>query len=81
MKILAIDTATEACSAALYYDGEINQQYRVAPREHSHIILPMIDRLMAEAGLQRSAPIMSAKTLREPLRLSTVSNRGSLSSW
>ncbi len=51
MKILAIDTATEACSAALYVEGEISQQYRVAPREHSHIILPMIDQLLAEAGI------------------------------
>jgi len=54
MKILAIDTATEACSAALYIDGEINQQYRVAPREHGHIILPMIDQLLAEAGIRVS---------------------------
>lgn len=54
MKILAIDTATEACSAALYVDGEINQQYRVAPREHSHIILPMIDQLLDEAGIRVS---------------------------
>ena len=51
MKILAIDTATEACSAALYADGEINQFYRVAPREHSHIILPMIEQLLAEAEI------------------------------
>jgi tRNA threonylcarbamoyladenosine biosynthesis protein TsaB len=50
MKILAIDTATEACSAALYIDGEINQQYRVAPREHSHILLPMIDQLLVESA-------------------------------
>jgi len=54
MKILAIDTATEACSAALYFQGEINQQYRVAPREHSHIILPMIEQLLAEAGIRVS---------------------------
>lgn len=54
MKILAIDTATEACSAALYVEGEINQQYRLAPREHSHIILPMIDQLLAEAGIRVS---------------------------
>ena len=52
MKILAIDTATEACSAALYMDGEITQQYRVAPREHSHIILPMIDRLLTESDIR-----------------------------
>ena len=51
MKMLAIDTATEACSAALYIDGDISQQYRLAPREHSHIILPMIERLLAEANL------------------------------
>lgn len=51
MKILAIDTATEACSAALYIDGDISQQYRLAPREHSHIILPMIERLLADAAL------------------------------
>lgn len=51
MKLLAIDTATEACSAALYIDGKIHQHYRLAPREHSHLILGMIDSLLAEAGL------------------------------
>ncbi len=51
MNILAIDTATEACSAALYLDGSIAQRYRVAPREHGHIILPMIDELLEEAGI------------------------------
>jgi len=52
MKILAIDTATEACSAALYLDGDISQDYRVAPREHSHIILPMIERLLDDAAVR-----------------------------
>lgn len=51
MKLLAVDTATEACSAALLIDGEIRQQYKLAPREHSHLILPMVDQLLAEAGL------------------------------
>ena len=50
MKMLAIDTATEACSAALYLDGEVTGQYRVAPREHSHIILPMIEQLLVDSG-------------------------------
>ena len=51
MKILAIDTATEACSAALYIDGELTSRYQLAPREHSRLILKMIDELVAEAQL------------------------------
>lgn len=51
MKILAIETATEACSAALSIDGEIQQRYQIAPRLHSELILPMVDDLMQETGL------------------------------
>jgi tRNA threonylcarbamoyladenosine biosynthesis protein TsaB len=51
MKILALDTSTEACSAALLIDAEIQQRYQVAPREHGALILPMIDALLGEAGL------------------------------
>ena len=52
MKLLAVDTATEACSAALLVDGEITQKYEVAPQMHSHMILEMIDELMAKAYLK-----------------------------
>ena len=51
MKILAIDTATEACSAALYIDGELSSNYQFAPREHSRLILKMIDGLLSTANL------------------------------
>ncbi len=51
MKLLAIETATEACSAALWLDGEIHERYQVEPRRHSELILPMMDGLLAEAGL------------------------------
>jgi len=54
MKILAIDTSTHACSAALYQDGEITSIYRVAPRLHGEILLPMIDELLTTADLQLS---------------------------
>ena len=49
MKLLAIETATEACSAALLVNGEIRQRYAIAPREHAQRILVMVDELMAEA--------------------------------
>ncbi len=54
MNILAIDTATEACSAALYINGELKSNYQLAPREHSRLILKMIDGLLAEASLSVS---------------------------
>ena len=51
MKILALDAVTEACSAALWIDGEVEERYAVAPREHTRLILPMIDELLQQADL------------------------------
>jgi tRNA threonylcarbamoyladenosine biosynthesis protein TsaB len=51
--ILAIETATEACSAALSVDGRIMERSEIAPRRHAELILPMIESLLAEAGLAR----------------------------
>ncbi len=51
MKILALDTATEACSAAVWVDGEVIERYQWAPRRHAELILPMIETVLAEAGL------------------------------
>lgn len=50
MKLLAVETATDACSAALYQDGEVLSRFEIAPREHARLILPMLDSLLAEAG-------------------------------
>jgi tRNA threonylcarbamoyladenosine biosynthesis protein TsaB len=52
MKLLAVDTATEACSAALLIDGVINERFQLAPKEHTQLILPMIDGLMSDAALK-----------------------------
>jgi tRNA threonylcarbamoyladenosine biosynthesis protein TsaB len=54
MKLIAIETSTEACSAALLINGVISDRYQLAPREHTALILPMIDELLANAGLERS---------------------------
>ena len=51
MKLLAIDTATEACSCALFIDGEIQQRSEIAPRQHTNLILPMADELLKAADL------------------------------
>jgi tRNA threonylcarbamoyladenosine biosynthesis protein TsaB len=52
MKLLALDTSGEACSAALYLDGEIAELATVEPRRHGELILSMMDRLLADAGLR-----------------------------
>lgn len=51
MKLLAIETATGTCSAALYQDGAVLERSELAPREHARLILPMVDALLAEASL------------------------------
>lgn len=52
MKLLAVETSTEACSAALFIDGEVKERFELAPQKHTQLILPMIDSLMTEAGLK-----------------------------
>ena len=51
--LLALDTATENCSAALEKDGKIFSVSEVALQKHAAIILPMIDSLLSNAGVKR----------------------------
>jgi tRNA threonylcarbamoyladenosine biosynthesis protein TsaB len=53
MNLLALDTATEACSAALLIGDEIIERSEFAPRRHAELILPMIELLLGEAGISR----------------------------
>lgn len=50
MRILAIDTATEACSVALWNDGTLSAQFELCPREHTQRILPMVQDILAAGG-------------------------------
>ncbi len=51
MKILALDTATESCSAALLIDGQLTSREELIGRGHAERILPMIDALLTSAGI------------------------------
>ncbi len=51
MKLLALDTSTEACSAALWIDGEVRERYALTPADHGRHILAMVDGVLAEAGI------------------------------
>jgi len=49
MKLLALDTSTEACTVAIAVDGRAMERFSVGGN-HSEQILPMVQELLAEAG-------------------------------
>jgi tRNA threonylcarbamoyladenosine biosynthesis protein TsaB len=51
MKLLAIETCTEACSAAISTGDDVLERYQLAPQRHAELILPMVEDLLAEAGV------------------------------
>jgi len=55
MNLLAIETATEACSVALIHGECLIARSEIAPRRHTDLVLPMADELLAEAGIGRHA--------------------------
>ena len=54
MKLLAFETATEACSVALWIDGDVRERFELAPRRHAELSLPWAEQLLAEAGIAKS---------------------------
>ncbi|PRY71725.1 tRNA (adenosine(37)-N6)-threonylcarbamoyltransferase complex dimerization subunit type 1 TsaB [Halomonas ventosae] len=58
--LLALDASSSACSAALLrrregLDDELISRFALTPREHTRRLLPMVDEVLAEAGLPASA--------------------------
>lgn len=51
MKLLALDTSSEGCSAALLVDGSVTERFELAPRGHTRLLMPMVRELLAEQGL------------------------------
>ncbi|MDR6991237.1 tRNA (adenosine(37)-N6)-threonylcarbamoyltransferase complex dimerization subunit type 1 TsaB [Luteimonas sp. 3794] len=54
MKLLAFETATEACSVAIWDDGRVLERFEIAPRRHAELALPWAEALLQEAGIARS---------------------------
>jgi tRNA threonylcarbamoyladenosine biosynthesis protein TsaB len=54
MKLLALETSTEACSIALSIDGAVLERHEIAPRQHAELALPWAEALLAEAGIAKS---------------------------
>jgi tRNA threonylcarbamoyladenosine biosynthesis protein TsaB len=54
MRFAAIETSGDWCSVALWRDGEIASLERRAPNRHSELALPLLEKLLADAGLTAS---------------------------
>jgi tRNA threonylcarbamoyladenosine biosynthesis protein TsaB len=52
VKILALDTATEACSVSLGIGDRSIDRYAELERGHGEQLLPMVDAVLAEAGIK-----------------------------
>jgi len=51
MRLLALDTSTEACSVALLLDGELRMRFELTERSHAELVLPMVEGVLRDAGL------------------------------
>jgi tRNA threonylcarbamoyladenosine biosynthesis protein TsaB len=54
VKLLAFETSTEACSVAVWIDGQVRERFELAPRRHAELALPWAQELLADAGLAKS---------------------------
>lgn len=52
MNLLALDTATEACSAAVWVDGVVHALDEVVGRDHTQRLIPVVTQVLAAAGLR-----------------------------
>ena len=48
-RILAIETSTEACSAALCIGDDVEERFEIAPLRHAELLLPTVQSLLAAA--------------------------------
>ena len=50
-RILALETATDSCSVALWQDGALLERFEPGARRQTERVLPLVDELLAEAGV------------------------------
>ncbi len=53
-KLLALDTSTDACTAAITFNNKVVEKFEIAPRKHIKLLLPMVQILLDEFALKLS---------------------------
>ncbi len=54
MYILALESTTEACSVALNNNGKIVESFEIAPRQHTRLLLNMVDSLLSTENISKN---------------------------
>ncbi len=52
MNLLALDTSSDACSVAVQVDKDISEQHVIQAKEHTNILIPMVQKLLHDAGVE-----------------------------
>jgi len=47
--ILALESSADACSVALLRNGHVEQLFELAPRQHTRLMLPLVEKILAES--------------------------------
>ena len=55
MRLLAVDTSSDACSVALRVGDDVYADHVVRPRQHTALLMPMIGAVVREAGIELTA--------------------------
>lgn len=50
--VLAVESATANCAASLIVEDEVYTCAEFAPQQHAQLILPMVDKVMQQAGIE-----------------------------
>ncbi|MDH4274029.1 MAG: tRNA (adenosine(37)-N6)-threonylcarbamoyltransferase complex dimerization subunit type 1 TsaB [Gammaproteobacteria bacterium] len=52
MKLLALETSTDACSVALVWEDQVIERFLVLPQGHTQTLLPMCESVLQQAGVR-----------------------------
>ncbi|CAG0910237.1 unnamed protein product, partial [Cyprideis torosa] len=52
MGAVILPASPDACSVALHLAGEIREDFRIIPRQHTQLLLPMVQQMLDDAALK-----------------------------
>jgi tRNA threonylcarbamoyladenosine biosynthesis protein TsaB len=51
VNILALEASSDACSVAVLQGNKVVQDFRIVPRQHNQLLLPMVEAILSECNI------------------------------